>query len=589
MSSYTIPGIVPNPYLPFQDYYIPKTISNTDGTQVVQFPSDGVVHHHFAIVYTDSDAVPKSSTINIAGEYGQGQTLTANALGPFDWKKVEDGGYYTFVQFNLDTPTNFNGNPVTIQDISGNDGTTFTLMIDGEEGKEDQTFRVFHGVPSSGPSPGSSPSRPLPATYACSSLTPKTTYTLPLDKTYTLTSLTLYVNMLQQIPNFENYVTINNVHADSSVYQGATSIPCAATLQLKFNRGVSLGTNTLISVDSAVVSAGVGFANDSSGLFFTSTVNAGLRDSQYPRPQGPVTSSCPNCYDQYCPIADMKTGNCATTQKETTDTNAVFYNKCTYGGNDYPCVSFADMDSTYGIYTQDPHRVLEASQAGTTTPQPSVNYYLPQSIAQNGIYENVYSPEGIPCQDPNCQTEMDQCQTYTADGSSFSPYCPKMTTPVITDCSALNGKFTRKVRCVFQDPPSCDVNGYGKYRNTCAMNSPLKEPVGSSYDICGFYTPPNPVRGSTPPTTCTGGPDDSMLTEGWTAGSCEGMSVYGLPDCTIKFTNTIANPKKGDYYWKSGQNVHNFIEPLGTVECTSNGGCSDQIKSITLSSEGWQS
>lgn len=597
--SLTIPGAVPNPFLPLDGMAMPTTVQPAPTQNPIILPSGGQINLHFAAIYSESNTPPTTNKLFLKGNLQGGAPVTATALGPFDWKKTADGDYITVVQFNYDDPLALTGPSQLTATVTGDGGEEYSFLADSND--LTTHFKVFHGTPSNAQKKGYLPTTPL---------TQKTPYsdtaTINFDSPVTLKQLTVFTNVYISTGRTPR-VEINGASVPVSGWKAASS-PFLSTMgELTINFSTPLNTATVNIVGPVLLTSDRtalgGLVKDSSGKpYYTYVDNStSALGAAAGRPVGPVTSSCPNCYDIHCPIADMGTGNCATSRVETTADNAIFSNKCTYGGNNTKCWEFTDMDTNVGIYINDPHRVIEANQYASPNSTPSVNYYIPEFVGNTdgNAAGNVYKPAPIACVPPPpggriCQAERDSYLTYEGDGSEFNPFCPKMTTPTISDFSASNGAWTRSIRCLPAKEAVCNSNGYSNYRNTCIMNPPLTRPVGSSDDVCTLtrtYIPGGDGFPGYNRYDCSGSVDNSVLSNGWTSGTCEN-DVFDpfsqTPTCKVTFTNSAPTPMNGQYYWKKGTDIQNFIESLGASECLSPSGCSDQIKTVTLTDDGWK-
>jgi len=301
-----IPGIVPNPFVPLGEASMPTTV--VPSTDPIQLPSSGELHIHFIAVYADTNSPPTADKLTFSDN-----NITATAIGPFDWKKTANGDYVAIVQFNYDSPLALTGQTITPVITDDSKNTFYSVLADSND--MTKHFSVFHGLAAGGGQgylPSTSLTGPtLPAVY-------QGTITLK----HPVQLLTVYCNKFIPVPSGDQSppLVVNGTSIRVSPYVAATS-PFLSTMG-------SLGINmqklppiakypATITIANLPTALG-GFVHDKGGQIYYSVEGSTALDSTGGRQVGPVTSACPNCYDIHCPMADMMTGNCATTRVDAT-------------------------------------------------------------------------------------------------------------------------------------------------------------------------------------------------------------------------------------------------------------------------------
>ena len=84
--------------------------------------------------------------------------------------------------------------------------------------------------------------------------------------------------------------------------------------------------------------------------------------------------------------------------------------------------------------------------------------------------------------------------------------------------------------------------------------------------------------------SCSKGDDSNTtqyLSDGWSVDDCH-FEWGAVGGCNAVLKNNNGDPADGNYYF---QNASQQFDPRNAVKCTSKDGCSDMIKSVTLSGE----
>ena len=573
-----IPGIVPNPFVPLSGLSMPTSV--VPSADPVGLPSSGELHIHFAAVYSKSTTLPTASKLTLTGDLDDGNTVTATALAPFGWKKTSNGDYIAIVQFNYDSPVALTGQNMTVS-IKGDDGDEYFLLADCND--MTNHFKVFHGLTSGG-GPSNLPSSPLQKPL----LPGATQGTIHLSTR--VTEVTVYTNTYVPAPGTTPPITVNGNTTQAIKYGAAQSpfLPTMAYLTIDVQKLPPTTFPATLTVSGLPTALG-GFAQDSSGNIYFSTVGTGI-EATGGRPVGPVTPSCRNCYDALCPMADMQTGDCATSRVDIDKgryNTIAFSNNCVLGTHTTPCYDWADKNDNVEFITSGVDLKLSKQPFEEDTPQGTV-YYLPEAVSNTAPGNNLYIHK-VACEDPNTCNNCQSVNYGTGQGTEDFPYCPEGTeanvtcehSPVVSD----GGKFVnRYLKCVRKQKVQCP-NGYVNWgtEQNCVMIPPIRTNSVGDNTVCKFDESGWNIG-------CVPGDNyENYVSVGWKLDSCSShIDIAGPMYCKASFIRTGADPVKGEYYFTDDSYVgvghglsaiQSQFNPSVASKCTQDT-CDDAVQSI---------